>query len=64
MGKYTRVGDVLPKTEVKKGIKTRKDYTQVTSKSVDEDVILSLIETKKVGHLFFPHILKHALLDS
>ena len=48
MGEDVRSGDCLPKTEVKKGLKKRKNDTKVSTKMVDEDTILTLIESKKV----------------
>ncbi|CAL8269647.1 unnamed protein product [Arctogadus glacialis] len=47
MGEDVRSGDCLPKTEVKKGLKKRKEDTKVSTKMVDEDTILTLIESKK-----------------
>ncbi|CAL8300529.1 unnamed protein product [Boreogadus saida] len=47
MGEDVRTGDCLPKTEVKKGMKKRKEDTKVSTKMVDEDTILTLIESKK-----------------
>ncbi|KAJ8352161.1 hypothetical protein SKAU_G00236370 [Synaphobranchus kaupii] len=46
MGEKTRTGDVLPKTEVHKGLKRRAD-NRTSTKKVDEDTILSLLEAKK-----------------
>lgn len=49
MGKHTRAGNILPKTEVKKGLKKRSGETKASSiQKVDEDVLLALLESKKV----------------
>lgn len=48
MGKDTRAGNILPKTEVKKGLKKRSGETMVSNQKVDEDIIHALLESKKV----------------
>uniref|UniRef100_A0AAQ4PPL1 C2H2-type domain-containing protein n=1 Tax=Gasterosteus aculeatus aculeatus TaxID=481459 RepID=A0AAQ4PPL1_GASAC len=47
MGKDTRAGNILPKTEVKKGLKKRSGETMVSNQKVDEDLIHALLESKK-----------------
>lgn len=48
MGEHTRVGNVLPKTEDKKAMKKKKDEIKQPPKNINEDIILQLIESKKV----------------
>lgn len=47
MGKRTRVGDILPKTEVNKGLKRRQEGIKVQPKNINENSILELLESKK-----------------
>lgn len=48
MGEHTRVGNVLPKTEDKKAMKKKKDDIKHPPKNINEDIILQLIESKKI----------------
>ncbi|XP_077936579.1 uncharacterized protein LOC144383347 [Gasterosteus aculeatus] len=47
MGEHTRVGNVLPKTEVKKAMKRKTGDFKHPPKKINEDIILKLIESKK-----------------
>ncbi|TKS66023.1 hypothetical protein D9C73_000079 [Collichthys lucidus] len=47
MGKYTRIGNILPKTEVKKAMKKRTDDPKHSPKKINEDIVLEIIESKK-----------------
>ncbi|KAL7396910.1 hypothetical protein ABVT39_013480 [Epinephelus coioides] len=47
MGKHTRVGNILPKTEIKKGLKKRSGETTVSSQKVDEDIRHALLDSKR-----------------
>lgn len=48
MGQHTRVGNILPKTEVKKAMKKRKpDDIKHHPKQMNEDIIHEIIESKK-----------------
>lgn len=51
MGEHTRVGNVLPKTEVKKAMKRKTGDFKHPPKKINEDIILKLIESKKVHTL-------------
>lgn len=48
MGEHTRVGNILPKTEVKKALKKRTDDTKHPTREINEDIILNIIDSKKV----------------
>lgn len=48
MGENTRVGDILPKTEALKAQPKCKKVTQAQTKMVDEEMILKLLDSKKV----------------
>lgn len=48
MGENTRVGNILPKTEVKKALKRKPDDIKHPAKKMNEDIILEIIESKKV----------------
>lgn len=47
MGQHTRVGNILPKTEVKKAMK-KKPIWHKASLETDEYIIHKLVESKKV----------------
>ncbi|XP_077936546.1 uncharacterized protein LOC144383326 isoform X2 [Gasterosteus aculeatus] len=47
MEEHTRVGNVLPKTEVKKAMKRKTGDFKHPPKKINEDIILKLIESKK-----------------
>uniref|UniRef100_A0A8P4FW34 Ubiquitin-like protease family profile domain-containing protein n=1 Tax=Dicentrarchus labrax TaxID=13489 RepID=A0A8P4FW34_DICLA len=47
MGENTRVGNILPKTEVKKALKRKPDDIKPPAKKINEDIILEIIESKK-----------------
>ncbi|ROJ64739.1 hypothetical protein DPX16_3761 [Anabarilius grahami] len=48
MGEHTRVGNVLPKTEAKKTMKKKKDDIKHHPQKINEDILLQLLESKKV----------------
>ena len=48
MGEHTRKGNILPKTEVKKAMKKRTDDPKHPPKPINEDIILNMIESRKV----------------
>ncbi|KAK0156411.1 hypothetical protein N1851_000281 [Merluccius polli] len=48
MGENTRVGNILPKTEVKKALKRKPDDIKHPGKKINEDIILEIIESKKL----------------
>lgn len=53
MGPATRVGDVLPKTEILKGFsKATTDTKTQKDRRFTEDELLRLIESKKVIYIF------------
>lgn len=51
MGEDVRKEDTLPKTEVKEGMKKRKEDSKVPAKKLDEDSIVSLLDLKKVCYI-------------
>ena len=48
MGQHTRLGSILPKTEIKKALKKKPTNINHPAKKINEDIILDLIESKKV----------------
>lgn len=49
MGEHTRVGKTLPKTEFRKAMKKNPDAeTKHPLKKINEDIILDLLDSKKV----------------
>ena len=48
MGEHTRVGNILPKTEVKKALKKRTDDHKQPTEKINEDIILDIIDSKRV----------------
>ena len=53
MGKDVRIGDVLPKTEVKKGLQKRQGTSRPATNKVDEDRILVLLDSKNVSVSYY-----------
>lgn len=52
MGRHTRLGNILPKTEIRKALKKKLDNITHSTRHINKDIILELIESKKVEYIF------------
>lgn len=51
MGQQSRSGNILPKTEIKKALTKKTDHSTHPTKNINEDIILEIIESKKVLYM-------------